>query len=594
MYEYVISPSDCSTSVFSEELQKLKQQLRDAHKRKIDKYLRRKKDGEHKTVKTFSDAYVELLVHDSEQYKRLETRSDLNTLKLQKDVDCCERIEVEDLFSPDPRSGKIPLKVLVTGKASIGKTMLAMCMLNMWLEGQLPSIEHLFFFSMQELSRVRECSLASLLFTHQGVDKPSNGVIVEYLQQMSENVLVVFEGLQEFGTYSVESKSETCDYNTQVETSKLIGSIICGKTLKLARLLVTSRLGGVIECKVFDRATEIYGFNESRISEYVCMFCKGNGKLKSHIHDYIRNNSNVCSLCHMPLFCNLTCRLAAMGLEYLPTTITQLLIKYVLLFVIEHHPDFKGKEFDEDDDVIADIKDPLLRHSKLAKDGISQQPVKVTFSKADIARFELSQVTATQEKTKQEMATQETAKQEMATQEMATQCGFLTVSTEKTQDKVFKKVTQSSYYFSHLIIQEFLASITLISNQEEIQRLLKQTPNEGQLDMVLAFVSGLVGDPVNRDFLKSLGCQTIVTARDLLRLVVTQERDHGRRDHKSSILLLLMLVYESSQPGLWGEIKDFVLKDGKELNLADMHIGPVEVKALAYVMPEWEDVNILE
>ena len=554
----------------------MKQQFRRVHKRTIETYLRDKSDNEHINIQTLSDVYIELRVHNSEQYKRLDERSDLNSLELQTDIEHCEPIEVQELFSADARSGETPLKVLVTGKAGIGKTMLAMCLLNKWLEDQLPSIEHVFFFSMRELSPVRECSLADLLFTHQGIQKPSDDIIEECLKLISQNSLVIFEGLDEHGNYTSEEESEAFDYNTKVNISKLIGSIICGKTLTLARLLVTSRLGGVIEYSVFDQITEIYGFVESRIFEYVSMFCSGNddenGQLESHIRDYINNNINIRSFCYVPMLCNLVCRIAKLNLEQnsevpLPTTITQLLTMSVLNFAMEHHPDFKGTELCEDDDVIAHIKDPLLCHAKLAKDGMSRQPVKLLFSKGNIERFQLSHVTATQ-------------------------CGLLTMSREEAQGSLSRIVR--NYYFLHLIIQEFLAGITLTSCLEDTKTLMEQTPNEGQLDMVLTFISGLVGDPANKEFLQSLGYQTTMPVEDFLILVVTQERRQRRRDHKTSILLLLMLVYESRQPGLWTEIKDYVLKDGKELNLANTHINPVELQTLIFVMPKWNDINVLE
>ena len=666
----------------------MKRQLKDIHNHTIATYLRNKGDDEETTFKDLNDIFIELHVHDArEHYKRLEKRSNIDDLQLEEEVSRCPPIEIKDLFSLDSEK-----KVLVTGKAGTGKTVLTMHLLDLWLKGQLPGFDYLFFFPMHELSHLGKCSLSDLLFMQQGVQAPSSATIEKILHD--PRTLVVLDSLDEFCDYDRKSQCKAISHMEKVEISQLIGSVICGKTMKPARLLVTSHPGAVKEDKVFDQKAEIYGFREPIIFKYVSKFSEGNDTLKTSITNYIKTNINIRSFCYVPAFCNLVCRIAKMKLKQnseapLPTTLTQLLTECVLYYVIEHHPQFKNEELHEDVDVIAQIKDPLRRHSKLAKDGISQKPIKDAFSKADIARFGLSQVTttqetatrdmvtqematrdmatqetatqetttqetatqdmatqematqetatqdmatqetatqetatqetatldmatqetatqetttqetatqeaATQEAATQDMATQETATQETATQDMATQCGFLTVSREKPKGSLSSKLSTQIYYFSNLIMQEFLASIALVSNIKETETLLRKTPNEGQLDMVLAFVSGLVGDPENKGFLKSLGCQTIVTARDLLRLVVTQERDQGRHDHKSSILLLLMLVYESSQPGLWGEIKDFVLKDGKELNLKGKHIGPDDEQALAFVMPKWEDVNNLE
>ncbi|KAK2166070.1 hypothetical protein NP493_1335g00001 [Ridgeia piscesae] len=131
---------------------------------------------------------------------------------------------------------------------------------------------------------------------------------------------------------------------------------------------------------------------------------------------------------------------------------------------------------------------------------------------------------------------------------------------------------------------------------------MANTPNVGQLDMVLIFISGLIGDPANRDFLESLGCKTTMTAGDLIRVIIKQDIENRRRNFKRTILLLLNLVYESRQPDLWALIKDFVLierkddfflRDVKELNLDDTRINPLEQQALVYVMPHMDDVTML-
>ena len=542
------------------------------HKRTIDTYLRNKGDDENAIFKDLDDIFIELRVHDaSEQYKRLEKRVNIDYLELEKSIGLCRSIKTKDLFSPGSETSFSPRKVLVTGKAGIGKTVLAMHLLDLWVKGQFSSaVDLLFFFSLRELSHIGKCSLSQLLFTQQGIKIPSNDALHQILYGKHVNTLVVLDGLDEFCDYPIQCKAFSP--TTEVDISQLIGSIICGKTMTSARVLVTSRPGGVKDHTVFDRKTEIYGFVETRILEYVTKFSKGNDKLKKNIENYITDNINIRSFSYVPMLCNLICRIAKMGLERnseapLPATITQLLTKCVVNFAIEHHPMFKGKEL-FDVDVIAQIREPLRHHSKLAKDGMCSQPIKVVFTQTDIERSELSQ--------------------------FATQCGLLTVSREKARGAISSRQLARTYYFVHLIMQEFLAGVALVSNLEETKTLMKHTPNDGQLDMVLLFVSGLVGDPENKEFLQSLGYQTSITVGDFLRIVVKQEGEQRRRNHKTSILLLLMLVFESRQPDLWEEIKDFVLKDGKELNLESTHISPVELQSLVFVMPRHDDMTILE
>ena len=155
-------------SIFSEKLQRLKQLLQSFHKDKIKTYLREKRYNENITVNNLSDIYVEPYVHDVERNRQ---------------------IRVEELLSPDPLTGKIPQKVLLYGPGGIGKTMATLSLLSMWVDGRLPSIENLFFFSMRKLSLLKQsrCSLAYLLFKHQRILKPCTHIVCQYFANMSQS-----------------------------------------------------------------------------------------------------------------------------------------------------------------------------------------------------------------------------------------------------------------------------------------------------------------------------------------------------------------------------------------------------------------------
>ena len=553
---------------FTEELKELRERLKDAHRCKIQDYLRKKQFFEDIAGKTLDDMYVDLCIHESGQYRRLETRLDVNSLEHQKDSGLCKQIKVKELLAP--QKGMSASKVLITGSAGSGKSMLSLQLLKMWLDGQLPAIEDVFFYSMNELSSVKKCSLAELLFLHQCIEKqPSADVADEFMQQMSSNTLVILDGLDAFdSSHSLESQSFGC--NEKVEISRLIGSIISGHTLSPVSLVVTSRTVRANDYKTFDRLVELHGFTEPMVEEYVQKFCQQDETLRCHIGNYIDNDINVGRLCNWPLFCNLLCRLGKSGLDQgkhvpFPTTLTQVMTKCVHSFVKEQLPQFTGIELAKGEDVIAQIRDELLHISKLAKDGMSQQPVKVVFSQRDVAP--------------------------VLSKEAAVRCGFLNVSEMSTPASLRGKVARS-FHFEHLTMQEFFAAIALITSEEETDKLL--TVNKGHLDMVLMFLSGLVGDTENRSFLKSLQCHTTITAEWLVRRVARQAREQRWPDRKASILLLLRLVHESQRPESWAEVKDFVLNGGKELDLSAIPISPVDLQALTFVTQHSHDIHAVE
>ena len=549
-------------------MKKLRERLKDAHRGKIQDYLREKQFFEDIAVKTLDDMYVEPRIHESAQNRRLEKRLDVNSLEHQKHSEQCKQINVKELL--DPQKGMSASKVLITGSAGSGKSMLSLQLLNLWLDGQLSAIEDVFFYSMNELSSVEECTLIELLFLHQRSEKqPSADVAAEFVRQMSSNTLIIFDGLHAFdSSHSLESRSFGC--NEKVEMSRLIGSIISGHTLSQISLLVTSRTVCADDFKTFDRLAELHGFTESMVEEYMQKFCQQEETLRCHIGNYIDNDIHVASLCKWPLFCNLLCRLGKSGLdqgkqEPFPTTLTQLMTKCVDSFVKEQHPQFTGRELAESEDVIAQISDELLHLSKLAKDGMGHQPVKVVFSQEDAAP--------------------------VLSKEAAIRSGFLHVSETSTRGSLRGKVSRS-FHFEHVTMQEFLAAIALITSPEELEKLL--TIHKGQFAMVLTFLLGLVGDTENRSFLKSLGCHRTVTARRLVRLVVRQAREQRWPDRKATILLLLGLVQECRLPELWAEVKDFVLNGGKELDLSATPISPVDLQALTFVTQHSNDIDAVE
>ena len=52
---------------------------------------------------------------------------------------------------------------------------------------------------------------------------------------------------------------------------KLLSSIIQGKTLGCADVLVTSRPGGIKDTSCFDKTAEIYGLTQDNIFEYISL-----------------------------------------------------------------------------------------------------------------------------------------------------------------------------------------------------------------------------------------------------------------------------------------------------------------------------------
>ena len=536
---------------FSDGLEELEERLRKVQQGTVEDYLSKKKEeDDNDTVKDLSEMYVDLRIHDNKDaYKRLETRTHHDVLELQKDYNSCRPIDIKDLFLPERKQAPAPRRILVDGKAGIGKTMLTMHILDMWVNGQLP-FRYVFYFALRDLPKFRGDPLTITELFSEYHEGGSTAEFDKLITEHPEESLLVLDGADE----------------VRGEMPERVASILQGKTLKKASVLVTTRPGGITDYK-FDKTAEIYGLTQEKIDEFTSKFCGDDKHLKTRIDDYIKTNSNIAALCYVPFQCRLVCRIvkdSKDSKEKLPATITQLYILALTHLGAKLYTPNKECDTVDEDDVFGKLNEHLLNHAKLARRGMGESPVKVTFSKHEIDALHLK--------------------------EAATECGLLTLSKEKNKAQGTHRCT---YAFTHLTVQEFLSALALVTSSEDARSLMEKSSDDGQLDLMWMFLCGLVGDHKNETFLNSLDCQTQMTAKRLLQLVIQRERGQTGKDHKQSVLLVLLIVFEAQQPELWSTVRDYVMKDGRNLDLGFQHISPVELNAMTFIFQK-SDITSLK
>ena len=560
--------------LISDELRHWRSELRDEQRRSLERYVRMKIEEEHTPFKNLSDMFTDLIMHSSSHhYNRLEKRTRYDNLQLVMDIDAYPKINVTNLFKPDRPGMTTPVRTLVIGKAGIGKTMLTMHIADLWLRNELlpGEIDHLFLIRLRDLSVVETCSLEDLFFKYQRGKKPSPKAINEFFKQLfakPDHSLLIMDGWDEISIKPME-KQGPFEYSEQVDMPTLVASIINGWTLPSTRVLVTSRPGVITDIKSYDKIAEIYGFTPEKIHEYIVTFSGGESTLQDLIEDYIDQNGNIKSLCYIPVLLNMICRIMKERVQNnanLPETITELFVAAVVNVLVNHHPDLKEEPVDKKMDGLVKLKDSILRHAKLARYGMKEVPIKIMFSKKDIERFKLENIT--------------------------TKCGLVAKSRERGV-VMFTPAITSVYYFQHLTLQEYLAAVVLLTDIEQINAMMSKA-SEKQLCLVVMFMAGLLGNNRTHTFLDSLQLKPNVRLDDFIPLVVDRERTQekliqdavGRSvAHRASTLFLVMILYESRQVELWRHVSDYVLKGSKDLDLRNQHISPAEIHALAYVLP---------
>ena len=524
------------------------------------------------------------LQSNTDNHKRLETRIHYDNLQLQMESRSCTEIDVADLFKAERPGMTTPVRSLVVGKAGIGKTMLSMHITDQWLKNELlpDDIDHLFLFHLRNLSGIDTCSLEDLFFKYQSCEMPSTDAIAEFFQQLSakpDETLLILDGMDEI-TIEPEKK-EKFAYNAQVAVPRLIACIINGCVIPSTRVLVTSRPGGFIEHDAYDKKAEIYGFTREKMSVYIETFSGENRNLQNSIEEYIDQNVNVCSFCYIPVHLNMVCRIVKVHMQtedkqQFPNTLTELFVGFVTNFLFNHHPKFRDADKTKVD--IAQLKDSILNHAGMALYGMKQVPIKITFSQDNVDEYHLEQD--------------------------AMPCGLVTESREPVICSSIPTV-KPVYCFQHLTMQECLAAVALVTDIERVKRMMT-TASGGQLDLMVMFLAGLLGNGKNHKFLGSLHNSSWYSFKwltqrkrarsleSLLKIVVARERTeeaslgdkYKSAAHKVSTLLLMMIIYESQKPELWRHVSYYILEGSKVLNLESQHISPTELHSLTYVLPE--------
>ncbi|XP_031557146.1 NACHT, LRR and PYD domains-containing protein 14-like, partial [Actinia tenebrosa] len=310
-----------------------------------------------------------------------------------------------------------------------------------------------------------------------------------------EKVLLIFDGLDEFGKKENIVKEEEFGSNLAetIPFSALYSKLTLGKLFKGATVVTTSRPTALsyvtFPNKPFDRTLEILGFNSEQIENFVERFCQDFRKQK--IWNHIRSNANLLSLCYIPVNCHIVCyslqerlkRDEDNGVDYLPTTLTEIYEDALVLIVCKHNSQYSGSPPEQESllssrDFNPAVEESLKSLGKIAYKGIEE----------DRLIFESNEVETHEES------------------------GLLHRLPSQQVGGIQKK---KQYCFLHLTIQELLAARYIVKGKSlnELQSWIVKHLRECKWEVVMQFVAGLVHheehmNSIVRIFITSLPPQT--------------------------------------------------------------------------------------
>ena len=384
----------------------------------------------------------------------------------------CIKIEkIEDIFHFNEKTdtnGEPPCKILVNGRAGIGKTMLTRKIQYDWANdiSEVCLGKIVFYFQLRwfNLDVLHNMTLKELL--RHGAEhflKNSNfeTIFLEILEDPTKAILI-FDGLDESNVNLNDLKTAhtvQIDDSLPMSVTDVFLKLLMGNLLQGATVLITSRPNAseVYLQLRFDRQVEILGFTRDKIEQYVEQYCENNNvpDLKEKIWSHIKKSDDLLSMCYIPVNCLIACVSLHQSLtthhkddKALPETLTELYQDALHYFTeIHHHRKMDKRIFDR---MLRDV-------SSLAFDGVTDKQLIFNSEKVDkeIENFGLW---------------------------------------HRLPNAIFPLHVQ--FCFLHLSLQEFLAAlhITKTFTFFEISDFIIRTCHDGRWHLVIQFVAGILGN----------------------------------------------------------------------------------------------------
>ena len=492
------------------------------------------------------EMFVELRLQKSTTTTLPETLSYRDVEKIQKNMQSSEPIQTSQLFDKlhDMCS---PRKVLMLGKAGIGKTTLIKQIASQWAKKEIwKHIEYLFVVTLRQRRQDKKLTLGDLLLDELSLTKEEKMAALNHLRENASTVMIVAEGWDEI-KYTDEEDIERDD-TKEVELNTILSSILKNVMLPGAKVLITSRPNNNVP--VCERSAELYGFTQESIDKYIHQFSRHNTELEQFIKRYLQSNVNIETMCYVPVHTNFVCAClkdiySSSHSEVMPTvnTMTQLYVVAVINLAKKLHPSLKGIETEIDENkFFAMVGDSLKNHADLAKLCTLSTPLRIIMYEEDLNRFHIC------DKDKH--------------------TGFLAQSAMENRIPSLKR---RCWMFHHLTIQEMFCAVGLLRGPPEaLMKLIKFKKSVRQHEVLIRFVVGLLCDRHNAHFMECLE-----SAKDQLDPRTFIEKLARVFDP----LQLITAIHESQRP----ELVDLVPSD-----IVSSNVCPTEMMSLSWALQQPE------
>ncbi|XP_053346493.1 uncharacterized protein LOC128516202 [Clarias gariepinus] len=430
----------------------------------------------------------------------------------------------EDLFNSREQN------ILIVGKPGIGKTTVVQQMLHHWAERHDRKLDFMFYFDENTLSNTSNVvSFKNLLLDPFLMSNPqlkdNADEIVQYLQEYSDRVTIVFDGIRDF------------------QDNTILLGVMQHELLPEAKIVVTCR--PEVEYEFSDWATctvYVQGFSEESIYDFFRAMSNNDPELV----DSVINNPALFSICHVPMYAFLV----AACISYYtsdeaqkPCTATELYVR-IFCHCLQRHGNVSLLQLEGH---IKNFRDVILSLAECAFNATKLKTFNLKFD------FEARGIAAI----------------------------FL-----KTGLVVSPTHPRHFCAFHHNTMQEFFSALWLLEKTELLDEVLQLCQNEENRHMkhVIPFLCGLQSQ-TNTDHLKCLHPPNKIkeNANDFFKKVFNIFLVGQPDDENVDIAFICQCLYEYQSAGTCFL---FLEEINYHLDLSEEHLDPYTCSAVSYVISQ--------
>ncbi len=534
-------------------------------------------------IRLLDDTFVDLVIYTGRAehaFKKSLKRHEIFHFYLKPQQKAVPIKKIEELFLPN-KDTENPRKILVVGRAGIGKSLLCTKLSRMWSEGDLlpdsnKKFEKMFFFKFRWFNTGKtEMSLRQLI-NRQFQEGSVDNEVFQYMLDFPEKLLLVFDGLDEFKHHKSCLEDEQAQGGNgpaeDMPFSALYVKLVKGNQLPGATVVTTCRPNVVqsVAGLQFDRRVEIMGFTPEKVEEYVHKFCTNDtAETVNRIWGHISSNLELLSLCYIPVNSFNVCSFLEKSIKRqdqdsgstLSTTSTEIYEGALRLFIFKHHPEFRGKPLARDYLVTGNVgftdsvEETLSQVGSLAKTGIEEGR----------HVFDSTEVNPEMEN-----------------------CGLLNCLPDIEIAPC--EFNSHNFCFIHLILQELLAAREIAKmDPSDLSDFITSHASDPKWHMVIQFVAGLLHGQENEavDTFVRLLCDSLTNEPQL------------KGETKQKALLMMKCLHEYNNETLVQKAASELQKNSEfnsRIDLSWCQLTPVDCTAIAFFIKhlhvEYTELNL--